>query len=75
MPWPIAAYPSVGNDTGWPLVYHLATPRTLSIMPSVAMNGGIFAYAMSTPLITPKINPQPRPIATGTITGRSVRPG
>ena len=28
-------------STGWPRVYHLATPRAVTIMPSVAMNGGM----------------------------------
>ena len=32
---------SVSMLTGWPCVYHLATPRADTIMPSVAMKGGI----------------------------------
>ena len=41
MPLPMAAKLSVGKDTGWPLVYHFARPRAVTIMPRVAMNGGI----------------------------------
>ena len=41
MPDPIQAKPSVGKLTGWPLVYHLANPRTVTMVPSVAMKGGI----------------------------------
>ena len=32
---------SVGFETAWPLVHHLAMPRAVTIMPSVAMKGGI----------------------------------
>ena len=32
---------SVGNEIGWPLDHQLATPRAVTIMPSVAMNGGM----------------------------------
>ena len=45
MPWPRAAKLSVGKLIGWPLVYHLAKPRAVTIMPSVAMKGGIVVAA------------------------------
>ena len=32
---------SLSRATGWPSVYHLARPRADTIMPSVAMKGGI----------------------------------
>ena len=41
MPLPMAAKLSVGNEIGSPFDHHLATPRAVTIMPSVAMNGGI----------------------------------
>ena len=40
-PEPIAAKESVRLPIGWPLVYQSATPRADTIMPSVAMKGGI----------------------------------
>ena len=36
-----SAKPSVGNEIGSPFDHQLATPRADTIMPSVAMNGGI----------------------------------
>ena len=40
-PSPIALKPSVGKLMGLPCVYHSATPRAVTIMPSVAIKGGI----------------------------------
>ena len=75
MPVPMKLNCSVRPETGWPLVYHLETPRAETIMPSVAMKGGILVLAMSWPLMKPASRPTPMPSATGTMTGRSVRDG
>ena len=40
-PLPIAAKLSVGNEIGWPFDHHLAMPRAVTIMPRVAMKGGM----------------------------------
>ena len=40
-PAPMAANTSVRLPIGWPFVYQSATPRADTIMPSVAMKGGI----------------------------------
>ena len=40
-PEPIAANSSDRLPIGWPFVYQSATPRAETIMPSVAMKGGI----------------------------------
>ena len=40
-PAPIYVNSWIGNETGRPLVRVNDTPRAASIMPSVAMNGGI----------------------------------
>ena len=41
-PAPMAAKLSERLPIGWPFVYQSATPRADTIMPSVAMNAGIF---------------------------------
>ena len=41
-PAPMAAKESSRLPIGWPFVYQSATPRADTIMPSVAMNAGIF---------------------------------
>ena len=41
-PLPIAAKLSVGNEIGLPFDHQRARPRAATIMPSVAMKGGIF---------------------------------
>ena len=53
---------SLSSATGWPCVYHLATPRADTIMPSVAMKGGISVLAMMTPLSSPATNPTASPM-------------
>ena len=35
------AYASEGNETGWPFDHQRAMPRAETIIPSVAMKGGI----------------------------------
>ncbi|MNV97121.1 hypothetical protein D3C71_1922080 [compost metagenome] len=50
-------------------------PRAETIMPSVAMKGGILVLAMSWPLMRPAIRPTPIPSPIGTIAGRSVSDG
>ena len=74
-PAPIAAKESERLPIGWPFVYQSATPRADTIMPSVAMNGGIFVKAISQPLMKPTSRPQTRPAATGKIGLRPVRLG
>ena len=61
--------------TGWPRVYHFATPRAATIMPSVAMKGGMPVKAIKLPLMSPAIRPTSNPAATGTSTGMSVSDG
>ena len=61
--------------TGWPRVYHLAMPRAVTIMPSVAMKGGMPVVAIRLPLTVPAAAPTIRPAATGTSTGRPVSDG
>src|SRR3954454_2682521 len=52
---------SLSSATGWPSVYHFARPRADTIMPSVAMKGGILVLAMIVPLIEPSPSPSKRP--------------
>ena len=42
MPLPMSAKLSVGNEIGLPFDHQFAMPRADTIMPSVAMKGGIF---------------------------------
>ena len=74
-PAPMAAKESERSPIGWPLVYQSATPRADTIMPSVAMNGGILVNAISQPLMKPMMRPQTRPAATGKIGLSPVRLG
>ena len=71
----MAAKLSVSMLTGWPRVYQRATPRALTITPSVAMKGGIEVRAMRVPFTSPASAPTASPAATGTTTGRSVSEG
>jgi len=41
MPLPMAAKLSVGNEIGLPFDHHFARPRADTIIPSVAMKGGM----------------------------------
>ena len=66
---------SSSSATGWPSVYHLARPRADTIMPSVAMKGGILVLAISEPLIVPAIRPTPRPARIAQIGDMSVKEG
>ncbi|MNL86862.1 hypothetical protein D3C87_2157620 [compost metagenome] len=50
-------------------------PRAVTIMPRVAMKGGIFVRAISCPLMKPAKAPARMPTASGMKKGRSVRPG
>ncbi|MNT88195.1 hypothetical protein D3C72_2287160 [compost metagenome] len=75
MPVPMKLNCSVSPETGWPLVYHLEMPRADTIMPSVAMKGGIFVLAISWPLMKPASRPTPMPTPIGTMAGRSVSDG
>ena len=74
-PAPMAAKLSERLPIGWPFVYQSATPRADTIIPSVAMKGGILVSAISEPLINPAISPHTRPAATGKIGLRPVRLG
>lgn len=69
----MAAKPSAGKLIGGPFVYHLAMPRAVTIMASVAMKGGMPASAIRAPSTTPATSLSPTP--GDTITGRSVSAG
>src|SRR3989442_852262 len=71
-PEPSAANSSVSMETGVPLVNHLAKPRAATMVPRVAMKGGMPVKAISEPLISPTIRPTHMPASTGQTTGRSV---
>ncbi|MOA21493.1 hypothetical protein D3C78_1419870 [compost metagenome] len=75
IPVPMKLKPSVSPEIGWPFVYHLERPRAVTIMPSVAMKGGILVRAMSCPLMKPARVPANMPTASGMKKGRSVSPG
>src|ERR1700730_17527702 len=58
-----------------PRVYHLATPRAVTMTPRVAMNGGMDVQAIRVPLRRPAAAPTASPAATGARTGKSVSDG
>ena len=74
-PLPIPAYVSPSMLTGCPRVYQRASPRAVTMTPSVAMKAGIPVRAMSVPFTRPAAAPTASPATTGTITGRSMSEG
>ena len=62
-------------DTGMPPVNHFAKPRAATIVPSVAINGGMAVNAISEPFSMPINKPTVMPARIGHITGRSVSAG